>query len=88
MSKRVRPRPTRARLGQHFLQDASVLHRIVEFFHPQPGDRVVEIGAGRGALTKLLAPALAPNGLLTALEPRSAWNSQIPLTSPLWRQTR
>jgi 16S rRNA (adenine1518-N6/adenine1519-N6)-dimethyltransferase len=45
-----------------------VLHRIVEFFHPQPGDRVVEIGAGRGALTKLLAPTLAPGGRLTALE--------------------
>ncbi len=68
MSKRSRPHSTRARLGQHFLHDASVLHRIVEFFHPQPGDRVVEIGAGRGALTKILAPTLASGGRLIALE--------------------
>ncbi len=55
-------------MGQHFLRDPFVLERIVEFIHPQEGDQVIEIGAGRGALTKCLARALEPPGHLTALE--------------------
>ena len=44
----------RRRLGQHFLVDASAIHRIVEAAHIEPGDLVVEIGPGRGALTRAL----------------------------------
>lgn len=68
MRKAPRPRRTRARLGQHFLRDPRVLDRIVDFFHPQKGDLVVEIGAGRGGLTRRLARALEPEGRLLALE--------------------
>jgi 16S rRNA (adenine1518-N6/adenine1519-N6)-dimethyltransferase len=41
--------------GQHFLVDRSVLHRIVEAARLQPGDTVLEIGAGFGVLTQRLA---------------------------------
>jgi 16S rRNA (adenine1518-N6/adenine1519-N6)-dimethyltransferase len=48
--------PARKRFGQHFLHDASVLERIIQAFAPQPSDHVVEIGPGRGVLTRKLAP--------------------------------
>ena len=41
----------RKRFGQHFLHDAGVIRRIVASIAPQRGERVVEIGPGRGALT-------------------------------------
>jgi 16S rRNA (adenine1518-N6/adenine1519-N6)-dimethyltransferase len=47
---------TRA-LGQHFLRDRDVARRIVELVAPTSRDLVVEIGAGRGALTEHLAPS-------------------------------
>jgi 16S rRNA (adenine1518-N6/adenine1519-N6)-dimethyltransferase len=43
--------PVRKRFGQHFLHDPNVIRRIVDAVAPQPGERVVEIGPGRGALT-------------------------------------
>jgi 16S rRNA (adenine1518-N6/adenine1519-N6)-dimethyltransferase len=45
------------KLGQHFLADPNVVRRIVAFAGVGPGDRVVEIGAGTGTLTKALAGA-------------------------------
>jgi len=46
----------RARFGQHFLVDREVVARIVDAVNPQPGDSMVEIGPGLGALTgRLLA---------------------------------
>jgi 16S rRNA (adenine1518-N6/adenine1519-N6)-dimethyltransferase len=52
--------PVRAkkRLGQHFLHDPAVLRRIVGAVAPAPTDRMVEIGPGRGALTRLLLERL------------------------------
>jgi 16S rRNA (adenine1518-N6/adenine1519-N6)-dimethyltransferase len=41
----------RKRFGQHFLHDPAVLRRIVDAIDPRPGERLVEIGPGRGALT-------------------------------------
>ena len=43
----------RPKLGQHFLQDAATLERIARAA-TRPGDTVVEVGPGRGALTKQL----------------------------------
>lgn len=37
--------------GQHFLNDRGTLQRIVEVIDPQPEDVIIEIGAGKGALT-------------------------------------
>ena len=39
------------RFGQHFLVDGSVIDRIVDCIDPRPGQALVEIGPGRGALT-------------------------------------
>ena len=41
----------RKRFGQHFLSDAFVLGAIVDLIDPQPGQTLVEIGPGLGALT-------------------------------------
>jgi 16S rRNA (adenine1518-N6/adenine1519-N6)-dimethyltransferase len=42
-------------LGQNFLIDAHAAERIVDAADIRPGDTVVEIGPGRGALTRMLA---------------------------------
>ncbi|HUI59485.1 MAG TPA: 16S rRNA (adenine(1518)-N(6)/adenine(1519)-N(6))-dimethyltransferase RsmA [Steroidobacteraceae bacterium] len=56
-----RPRtPRRKRFGQHFLHDPAVIQRIVAAISPGPHDRLVEIGPGRGALTRQLLAAGAP----------------------------
>jgi 16S rRNA (adenine1518-N6/adenine1519-N6)-dimethyltransferase len=47
-------RPSRA-LGQNFVADANTVRRIARLADVGPGDRVVEIGAGLGALTVALA---------------------------------
>jgi 16S rRNA (adenine1518-N6/adenine1519-N6)-dimethyltransferase len=44
----------RKRFGQHFLHDPNVLDRIVYAISPKPGEHIVEIGPGRGALTRAL----------------------------------
>ena len=55
----------RKRFGQHFLHDQGILRRIVETVSPQPGERIVEIGPGEGALT---LPLLRAAGRMTAIE--------------------
>lgn len=45
---------SRQKLGQHFLAKGSVLERIAAAACPVPAELVVEIGAGRGALTEKL----------------------------------
>jgi 16S rRNA (adenine1518-N6/adenine1519-N6)-dimethyltransferase len=55
----------RKRFGQHFLHDPGVLRRIVDAIGPRPGDRIVEIGPGRGALT---LPLLERCGRVEAIE--------------------
>ena len=41
----------RKRFGQHFLRDADALRNIVAAVAPRPGESVLEIGPGDGALT-------------------------------------
>jgi 16S rRNA (adenine1518-N6/adenine1519-N6)-dimethyltransferase len=48
----------RKRFGQHFLHDPRVLARIVDSLALSPGDFVVEIGPGEGALTNLILEKL------------------------------
>ena len=55
----------RKRFGQHFLHDQGILRKIVLAIAPKPGDNVVEIGPGEGALT---LPLLRELGSLTAIE--------------------
>jgi 16S rRNA (adenine1518-N6/adenine1519-N6)-dimethyltransferase len=47
----------RKRFGQNFLHDTNVIARIVRAVSPQPGDALVEIGPGMGALTGPLLDA-------------------------------
>jgi len=55
----------RKRFGQHFLHDPLVIDRIVAAVAPRPGQALVEIGPGPGALTGLL---LEGAGELDAVE--------------------
>jgi len=41
----------RKRFGQNFLHDPAIIQRIVQTINPQPGQRLVEIGPGKGAIT-------------------------------------
>jgi 16S rRNA (adenine1518-N6/adenine1519-N6)-dimethyltransferase len=58
------PRP-RKRFGQHFLHERNVVERILDAIRPTPGEPVVEIGPGYGALT---CPLLARTGTLDVIE--------------------
>lgn len=55
----------RKRFGQHFLTDSSVIDAIVESVDPRPGQAIVEIGPGRGAIT---TPLLERCGRLAVIE--------------------
>lgn len=55
----------RKRFGQHFLHDQVVIDGIVQALAPVPGEALVEIGPGLGALT---APVLQRCGHLTVIE--------------------
>ncbi|TLY23518.1 MAG: ribosomal RNA small subunit methyltransferase A [Nitrospirae bacterium] len=55
----------RKSLGQHFLIDKNIVHKIVRLAELQPGDTVLEIGPGRGILTEAL---LDSSGLVVAVE--------------------
>ncbi len=55
----------RKRFGQHFLTDEFVIGEIVDAIAPQPGDPMVEIGPGLGAMTR---PLVARCGALTVIE--------------------
>ena len=52
-------------LGQNFLHEQSIIDKIVQAVNPKPGDRLVEIGPGQGAIT---FPLLDRHGELTVIE--------------------
>ena len=55
----------RKRFGQHFLVDQGVIEAIVREIAPRPGEALVEIGPGLGAMTQ---PLLERCGALTVIE--------------------
>ena len=55
----------RRRFGQNFLQDPAIIAEIIALIAPQPGQHVVEIGPGLGALT---TPLLHSNCDLDVVE--------------------
>jgi 16S rRNA (adenine1518-N6/adenine1519-N6)-dimethyltransferase len=59
------PHQARKRFGQNFLHDTGIIARIVRAIDPQPGDTLVEIGPGLGAIT---GPLLQRTGKLHAVE--------------------
>jgi 16S rRNA (adenine1518-N6/adenine1519-N6)-dimethyltransferase len=42
------------RFGQNYLLDSNIINKIVKEIDPVPGDNIIEIGPGRGALTSKL----------------------------------
>lgn len=52
------PHAARKRFGQNFLHDQSVIRRLVDVIAPRPGESMVEIGPGLGALTRPLLERL------------------------------
>ncbi len=52
------PHFAKKRFGQNFLVDTSVINLIVDSIQPQPGDLMIEIGPGLGAMTKPLLSRL------------------------------
>lgn len=55
----------RKRFGQHFLHEQGIIRQIVSAIGAEPGEHIVEIGPGRGALTQ---PLLDAAGRLTVIE--------------------
>jgi 16S rRNA (adenine1518-N6/adenine1519-N6)-dimethyltransferase len=55
----------RKRFGQHFLTDSFIIDSIVRAIAPRPGQALVEIGPGLGALTQ---PVVERAGRLTVIE--------------------
>jgi len=54
-NRKSKIRPSRPKLGQHFLHDSRYRARILEALSLDGSDVVIEIGPGRGAMTGLLA---------------------------------
>ncbi|MDN3523412.1 16S rRNA (adenine(1518)-N(6)/adenine(1519)-N(6))-dimethyltransferase RsmA [Halomonas ramblicola] len=57
MASRPPVHRARKRFGQNFLRDPGIISRIVRAIGPRPGERLVEIGPGQGALTEPLLEA-------------------------------
>ncbi|MGB3392239.1 MAG: 16S rRNA (adenine(1518)-N(6)/adenine(1519)-N(6))-dimethyltransferase RsmA [Stenotrophomonas sp.] len=57
--------PAKKQLGQHFLADTHYVEKIVLAVNPKPGERLVEIGPGQGAIT---FPLLRRHPQLTVIE--------------------
>ncbi len=57
--------PAKKSFGQNFLVDQNYVNKIIAALNPQKGENVVEIGAGRGALTEKLVESGAN---ITAIE--------------------
>ncbi|HSJ48578.1 MAG TPA: 16S rRNA (adenine(1518)-N(6)/adenine(1519)-N(6))-dimethyltransferase RsmA [Gammaproteobacteria bacterium] len=55
----------RKRFGQNFLHDPQVIQRILSCIAPRPGQSLIEIGPGQGAIT---LPLLQAAGRLTVVE--------------------
>lgn len=88
MSKTTQGHRARKRFGQNFLHDQNVIQRIVSSVNPQPGQRLVEIGPGLGAITELLLDAAGrldvvelDRDLVERLEQRFGDNEQFRIHS-------
>ncbi len=60
----MNPKPLK-RFGQNYLVDKNIIRKIVDKFNPQPNEKIIEIGPGRGSLTEAL---LEKNREVTAIE--------------------
>ena len=72
--------------GQNFLVDRNYISKIIRALNPQPGETIIEIGAGRGALTEFLIESGAnvvaielERGMIAVLRERFAGNDNFKL---------
>lgn len=70
----------RKSLGQHFLHDANIAAKIVALLEVDARDRVLEIGPGQGALTRLLVQSGARS--VCAVERDRHWAMALPRQFP------
>lgn len=59
---------TRQQFGQHFLSDKYAISKIIDLISVRPDDHIVEIGPGRGALTRPLLDCIGDDGTLDLIE--------------------
>jgi 16S rRNA (adenine1518-N6/adenine1519-N6)-dimethyltransferase len=69
----------RRRWGQHFLVSRRAVEAVVQAIRPRPGDRFLEIGPGRGAIT---IPLLAAGTSLLAVEIDRKLAADLPGRAP------
>lgn len=72
--RRTRRDARRRSLGQNFLTDRTEINRIIRTVDPQPDELIVEVGAGRGALT---IPLARTGAHVIAVERDAAWASRL-----------
>ena len=66
MSRKIKQTPfAKKSFGQNFLTDQNYIEKIISALDPQKGETIIEIGAGRGALTEKLVETGA---IVTAIE--------------------
>ena len=58
----------RKRFGQNFLQDPSIIERIVDAIAPERNPRLVEIGPGQGAITNRILARISEEQNLVVVE--------------------
>lgn len=66
-------------MGQHFLNDRHVLKKIIKVIDPQPEELIIEIGAGKGALT---FPLLKKGARVIAIEKDTILTARLKSQSP------
>ncbi|MFC1863765.1 16S rRNA (adenine(1518)-N(6)/adenine(1519)-N(6))-dimethyltransferase RsmA [Thermodesulfobacteriota bacterium] len=78
MNSNIPFRPNK-RLGQHFIKDQEIIHRIISLSGFKKSDHVLEVGPGRGALTIPLSRYV---GHITAVEKDSRLVTFLQKTLP------
>ncbi len=58
-------------LGQHFLWDQNIARKIVEVIKQSPTRKILEVGPGKGVLTKLLLPVFGDDFLAVEIDQES-----------------
>ncbi len=77
--------PALKRLGQHFLIDQNIVRKIVALADLKPSETVLEIGPGRGILTRSLC-ATAKQVIAIEIDPQlvALLKGQMPQRSGPW----
>jgi 16S rRNA (adenine1518-N6/adenine1519-N6)-dimethyltransferase len=65
MKSKIKKKYAKKSLGQNFLTDRNYIKKIISSLNPQKNELIIEIGAGRGALTESL---IEKSGKVLAIE--------------------